>query len=150
MENRSKSTFCVYNLNSTICVPCITSMYILLSAQLHLIAFCNVSVSRARPAAVDLPWLLLHHDKPKYVGSGDPVYVIRWTLNAPADSSPVRFLPHYITVRSTVAPLVKTEELNSKERNQPKSWPWAFPISLWNISLQASQSRNFSLMSLSL
>lgn len=92
------------------------------------LSYIWLPVSRARPAAVDLPWLLSHHDKQKYVGRGDPVYVIRWTLNAPAGRSPVRFLPRYITPLSAAAPLVKTEQLNSEERNRPKSWPWAFLI----------------------
>ena len=95
----------------------------LLSTQLHLWCF-------SLPGTASCCRLLLHHDNPKYVGSGDPVYVIRWTLNAPVDSSPLRFFLHYITPLPTAAPLVKTEELNSEEeRNLPESWPWAFPIS---------------------
>lgn len=108
----------INKLKSTVSVSFIIPKYILLST----------SVSLAHPAAVALPWLPLHHDKLKYVGCRDPVCVIRWTLDAPADNNVVCFLLHYITVLSTVASLVKTEELSGEEKKPTKSpGPRLFP-----------------------
>lgn len=100
-------------------IPLFASHWSLLSLECEGLGLIQSPSEIFPPSVLRRAWLLLHHDKPKYVG-WDPVCLIGRTLNGLTDSLLFCFLIHYITVVSAAALLVKTPELKGEEGELPK------------------------------
>lgn len=100
-------------------IPLFASHLSLLSLECEGLGLIRSPPEIFPPSVLRHAWLLLHHDKPKYVG-WDPVCWMGWTLNGLTDSLLFCFLIHYITVVSAAALLVKTPELKGEEGELPK------------------------------